>query len=119
MKQRRRDSDDPSRPPPELPDLFPDQPPPLPHWLRVLHVVGGTTALLIGVLLWLTPVITGSIPLYLLGLWLLGRASRRVRHAINQAERHLPYRLRKLLRQARRKKKPDSNRGEPGSEAGS
>jgi uncharacterized membrane protein YbaN (DUF454 family) len=59
----------------------------------------------LGILGWLVPIVTG-IPFYIVGLGLLGLASRRVRHWINAAERHLPRRVRLLLRpRARRRER--------------
>lgn len=64
---------------------------------RVLLVGGAIVCLVLGILGWLVPVVTG-IPFYVLGLILLGMASSGVRNWINRAEARLPPRWRKLLR---------------------
>jgi len=64
---------------------------------RVLLVGGAILCLVVGILGWLVPVVTG-IPFYVLGLILLGMASSGVRNRINRAEARLPPRWRKLLR---------------------
>jgi hypothetical protein len=85
----------------EPPDLLrePDQPRPL--WLRGLCLAGALVCLVLGVVGWLIPVITG-IPFYLAGLVLLAIASDGARSAINRLERGLPRRTRWTLRRALR-----------------
>jgi hypothetical protein len=87
-------------PPAELPDLIPERRPLPMHW-RILALAGGVLLIVLGFVGWLVPIVTG-IPFYVVGLGLLGLASRRVRHWINTAERRLPLRLRLLLRKRRR-----------------
>jgi hypothetical protein len=54
--------------------------------------------ILLGVVVWLVPIVGGALALYAAGLLLLGRSSRRLRSAINRAERKLPLKARRLLR---------------------
>ena len=87
------------REPEELPNLLPERRPLPLHW-RMAALFGGGLFIALGVVGWLVPIVTG-IPFYIVGLGLLGLASRRVRHAINVAERRLPARARLLLRRRR------------------
>jgi len=69
---------------------------------RVLALVGGVLFMVLGVVGWLIPVVTG-IPFYIIGLGLFGMGSRRARHWINKLEQHLPYKARLFLRPKLRK----------------
>jgi hypothetical protein len=89
----------------ELPDLLPQRRS-LPVVWRVLALIGGVLFIALGFLGWLVPIVTG-IPFYVVGLGLLGLASRRARGWINTAERRLPHRLRLLLRPGRKKRGGD------------
>lgn len=88
-------------PSPSLPDLLPDSAV-LPVWLRAAFAVGGCLLLVLGVVVWLVPVVGGAVVFCLAGLLLLGRSSRRVRQAVNRAERRLPAPARRALRLGRR-----------------
>jgi Flp pilus assembly protein TadB len=67
-------------------------------WLIAL----GCTLFLLGIVFWLTPVMTG-IPFWLAGLVCLAKVSDRIRRVVNAGDRILPNRLRKMLRWARDK----------------
>ena len=90
--------------PVELPDLIAEDTGTIPFWLKILYIVGGIGAILLGIIVWLTPIVTGAIALYALGLWMLGRTSRRVRSVVNDLERRLPLRLRRALRMRPRRR---------------
>lgn len=62
----------------------------------------GCTLIVLGVIFWLMPVMTG-IPFWLAGLVCLAKVSDRVRRAVNASDRVLPGRVRKALRWARDK----------------
>jgi len=83
---------------PELPDLLEKQEELPSTWKRVLWIGGGVLAIIVGVILWLTPLIGGAIPLYIVGAVMLAKASHRARTRINRLERRLPYKLRRKLR---------------------
>lgn len=87
---------------PELPELLAERPRRLHVTWRVLALVGGVLFMVLGVVGWLIPVVTG-IPFYIIGLGLFGMASRRARRWINQLEQHLPYKARLFLRPKLRK----------------
>ena len=87
---------------PELPELLAERPKRLHVTWRVLALVGGALFMLLGVLGWLIPVVTG-IPFYIIGLGLFGMASRRARRWINELEQHLPTKARLFLRPKLRK----------------
>jgi uncharacterized membrane protein YbaN (DUF454 family) len=90
-------------------DLIADQPH-RPAWKRVLLISGGVVFLLLGVVGWLVPVMTG-IPFYVVGLLMLGFGSRRCATWVNALDRRLPNRWRHLLRRHghkhRRRSGPD------------
>ncbi|HEX9795312.1 MAG TPA: hypothetical protein VGC54_15115, partial [Planctomycetota bacterium] len=65
--------------------------------LRILALIAGLACLVLGVVGWLVPVVTG-IPFYILGFALLGYSSRRLRCWLRRAERRLPLRARVALR---------------------
>lgn len=85
----------------ELPDLLSTAPNALPAWKRALLLVGGGLCVLLGVVGWLIPVITG-VPFYVLGFVLLGLASPLAARWINRLERRLPTRARLALRRVLR-----------------
>ena len=80
-----------------LPDLLGDSPA-LPLWARAAFAAAGIALTALGVAVWLIPVVGGSIFFYAAGFLLLGRSSRRIRAAVNRAERKLPGRVRRVLR---------------------
>jgi uncharacterized membrane protein YbaN (DUF454 family) len=83
---------------PELPDFLQKQEGAPATWKRVLWMGAGVLAIIVGIILWLTPLIGGAIPFYILGAVLLAKASDRARTRINGLERKLPYKLRRRLR---------------------
>ena len=83
--------------PAALPDLLHLKAEPPAPWKRVLLALGGVVCLVLGVVGWLVPIITG-IPFYVLGLVLFGMASPAVGQRINAWERRLPRRQRLWLR---------------------
>jgi len=83
--------------PTELADLLPtDVRRPL--WVRALCIAGALLCLVLGVIGWLIPVVTG-LPFYAIGLLLLGMASRRAARWINRLDRRLPHAVRVKLRE--------------------
>jgi len=87
----------PSEPP--LTPLFEADERPRPLWKRVLLLGGAAVFMLLGVIGWLVPVVTG-IPFYVVGFALLGAASPRSIHALNRLEARLPKRWRVAIRVA-------------------
>jgi len=83
---------------PELPDLLRKHETRPPAWQAVLWGGGGMVAIVVGVVLWLTPVLTGSVLFYILGLVMLAKSSERARVWINRQEGRLPYKWRVKLR---------------------
>lgn len=83
-----------------LPDLVSEQPTSLPPWRRTLLLVTGQLCLVLGVIFWLIPVVTG-IPFYLAGFALLAPVSPRFARWINALDRKLPHRARLALRRTR------------------
>jgi hypothetical protein len=67
--------------PSPLPDLLREQDGRHPFWLRLVFLGAAVVCLVLGVVGWLIPVITG-IPFYAAGLVFLGLASDRVRRFI-------------------------------------
>lgn len=90
-------------------DLIADQPD-RPAWKRVLLISGGVLFLLLGIVGWLIPVVTG-IPFYVVGLLMLGFGSKRCAVWVNALDRRLPSRWRHLLRRHGRRHR---SRREPG-----
>jgi hypothetical protein len=86
-----------------LGDLIATDRPPLPTWKRALLVGGGVLFLVLGMAGWLIPLVTG-IPFYIVGLVMLGSASRRFAEWINGLDRRLPFKARRLLRRAKRRR---------------
>ncbi|MBM3989732.1 MAG: DUF454 domain-containing protein [Planctomycetes bacterium] len=83
----------------DLPDLLPERDSGYPTWKRTALFTLGCVCMVLGVIGWLVPVVTG-VPFYIAGLVLLGLASVRAARAINLLERRLPHRARLLLRRA-------------------
>lgn len=83
----------------ELPNLLPERDNGYPTWKRTALFTAGSVCMVLGVIGWLVPVVTG-IPFYIAGLALLGLASVRAARAINVLERKLPLRARRMLRRA-------------------
>ena len=80
-----------------LPDLLREQDGRHPFWLRVVFLGAAFVCLVLGVVGWLIPVITG-IPFYAAGLVFLGLASDLVRRFINRMERKLSENTRRRMR---------------------
>jgi uncharacterized membrane protein YbaN (DUF454 family) len=83
----------------ELPDLLPERDNGYPAWKRTALFAAGSACMVLGVIGWLVPVVTG-IPFYVAGIVLLGLASVRAARAVNRLERRLPLRARLALRRA-------------------
>ena len=66
-------------------------------WHRTLLGLAGLLFLVLGVVGWLVPIITG-IPAYIVGFVLLGAASPRVGRLVNRWERKLPRSIRLWFR---------------------
>ncbi len=84
-------------PEPVLEPLFWSDHKPRPLWKRGLLLVGAIVFLVLGVIGWLVPVVTG-IPFYIIGFALLGAASPRTLAPMNRLEQRLPHRVRVSLR---------------------
>jgi len=95
----------------ELPDLLdvPGTKPAL--WKRLLFLSIGVVCVVLGIVGWIVPVMTG-IPFYIVALVYFARASERMRLGINRLERKLPRKLRVSLRrwQERLGKKRETRR---------
>lgn len=83
----------------DLPDLLSERDNGYPAWKRTALFAVGSACMVLGVIGWLVPVVTG-IPFYVAGIVLLGLASVRAARAINRLERRLPLRARLVLRRA-------------------
>lgn len=83
----------------DLPPLLRVPREPVPLGKRLLLIAGAILCFAVGIFGWLVPVVTG-VPFYLLGLILLGSASRRVLEWVNRQEARLSPRWRKKLRDA-------------------
>jgi hypothetical protein len=81
----------------DLPDLLPPRHNERPFWLRAIYFGAGIILIILGVVGWVMPIVTG-IPFYVGGLVCLSLASTRVREWINRAERWLSYENRRRLR---------------------
>jgi uncharacterized membrane protein YbaN (DUF454 family) len=68
-----------------------------PWWVRGLYVTAAAGCLVLGIVGWVIPFVTG-LPFYVLALFFLANASDRVRRWINERERRLPHRWRLKLR---------------------
>ena len=87
----------------DLPDLLPPRATERPLWLRTIYFGAGIILIILGVVGWVVPVVTG-IPFYLAGIVCLSMASTRIREWINRAERRwLSHRNRQRLRHWLRK----------------
>jgi hypothetical protein len=80
-----------------LPDLLREQDGRHPFWLRLVFLGAALVCLVLGVVGWLIPVITG-IPFYAAGLVFLGLASDRTRRLINRMEHKLSENTRRRIR---------------------
>ncbi|MCC7014738.1 MAG: hypothetical protein IT454_19405 [Planctomycetes bacterium] len=83
-----------------LGDLIEAQRPALPPVRRALYLAGGIVCMILGVVGWLVPIVTG-VPFYILGFALLGLASPRAARWVNALDRRLPLRARLALRRRR------------------
>jgi Flp pilus assembly protein TadB len=81
----------------DLPDLLPEAGAQRGMVARAALLVAALLCFVLGVVFWLVPVMTG-IPFWILGLVLLGMASRTAARWVNRHERRLPRRARLLLR---------------------
>jgi len=99
----------------EFPDLLKVPSEGKPFWLRAVLFLGAAVCMLLGVVGWLVPVITG-IPFYILGLVLLGMAHPPLARWVNLKERGLSPRIRKVLRpRLRRSRGTEESKGQPTS----
>jgi hypothetical protein len=81
----------------DLPDLLPVTGHRHPLWMRALCLVGGLVFVVLGVVGWLIPVVTG-LPFYAVALVLFAMASDRAREWVNALDRKLPHRVRVATR---------------------
>ena len=82
-------------------------------WLRVVLFLGAAGCMLLGVVGWLVPVVSG-IPFYILGLVLLSMAHPPLARWVNLKERGFSPRIRKALRpRLRRTSKTEKSVGQP------
>ncbi|MDG2150093.1 MAG: hypothetical protein P8N09_11280 [Planctomycetota bacterium] len=82
-----------------------------PLWFRVVLFLGAAGCMLLGVVGWLVPVVTG-IPFYILGLVLLSMAHPPLARWVNLKERGFSPRVRKALRpRLRRRSKVGKSTG--------
>jgi hypothetical protein len=88
-----------SRPLPELPDLLRPPEDRRSKWVRVVYLLGAVLCLLLGVVGWLVPIVTG-LPFMVAGIILLSMGSPAVLRWINRIERKLPLQWRHALRAA-------------------
>jgi hypothetical protein len=84
-----------------LPDLLRVRGTRRPRWVRALCLVGALFFLVLGVIGWLIPVVTG-LPFYAAALVLLAMSSERAGGWINRLERKIPERFRRALRRGLR-----------------
>lgn len=96
--------------------LATDRPVPPPA-KRAALLVGGIVFVVLGVVGWLIPVVTG-IPFYIVGFVLLGLASPRAARWINRLDRRLPHRARVALRKAKRRRVAGAQKSRDDSAAG-
>ena len=83
----------------ELPDLLTIPGTRRSLFVRIVCGVVGAVLVLFGVVVWITPLVSGAIPLYLAGAVLLGMADPRIARWINRHERRrLPRKVRLWLR---------------------
>src|SRR5262245_10078866 len=88
-------------PPADLPDLIRTDGPQRTAVMRLLMFVLAGLFFVLGIIGWLLPVVTG-IPFYVLAAVCLGMADKRFARWINERERRLPEKFRRLLRKGRR-----------------
>ena len=84
-----------------MPDLIRTDGPQRTAFMRLLMLVLAGLFFVLGIVGWLLPVVTG-IPFYVLAAVCLGMADRRVARWINERERRLPDKWRRLLRRGRK-----------------
>ena len=89
--------------PEELPDFLHEHEDTPATWKRVLWIGAGVLVFVVGIILWLTPLIGGAIPFYILGAVLLAKGSKWARTSLNDLERRLPCKLRRKLRHLQEK----------------
>ncbi len=70
---------------------------------RIALLIGGGLCVLLGIVVWLTPLVTGAPAFYLAGAVLLAGASKTIACWLNRQERKLAYKYRLLLRPKLRK----------------
>ena len=73
-----------------------------PLWLKAILVLAAILCMILGIIFWLIPIITG-IPFWILGFIILATVSDKFRKLINRLEQKLPTRARIALRHARDK----------------
>lgn len=71
-----------------------------PLWRRVLFVIGAFFFMLLGIIFWIAPIITG-IPFWIAAFIMLAMVSQKIRRGINWCDRKLPRRMRIALRRGR------------------
>jgi len=81
----------------QLAPLFWSDTKPRPLWRRALLILGAVVFLILGVIGWLVPVVSG-VPFYIVGFAFLGAASPRAARILNRAEARLPHNWRRGLR---------------------
>lgn len=96
-----------------LPDLFHPAGTGRSLLVRVLAGAAGAILILAAVVVWVIPVLTGSIPLYLGGAMLLAMAHPKIARWLNRQERRLPRKVRLLLRPKLRRQMRAAERDAP------
>jgi hypothetical protein len=76
---------------------------------RIGLLVASGVLILLGVVFWLVPVVTG-LPFYLAAVVTLSMASSRAARWMNRCEQHLPYRFRRWLRLVLRRRERKGRR---------
>lgn len=92
--------------PKDLPDLMKPAEHAKPTWLRVVYFAAGITCIILGIVFWLMPVITG-LPFYPPALVFLALASDHVRQWLNKTDARLPAGWRLRIRRALSKVKSE------------
>lgn len=87
----------------ELAELLPPHPPERSVVKRIVFIVVGVVLILIGTVIWITPIIGGAPLFWIPGFIFLAKASDPMRRLINFGDSKLPGKLRTLLRWARDK----------------
>lgn len=98
-------------------DLLPPQPIERSIVKRVVYLSLGILFLLIGTVLWVTPIIGGAPLFWIPGCILLAKASDPVRRLINRGDRKMPRKVRSLFRWARDKTGAGKGVESPAAEA--